>query len=309
MTNRKLIVSIFTVLLAAANGIAQVQQPKFLIINSLKEDANYALDSKSFEALMTQPGGIGGRDVQSMSATKERAEKALAKIKQLTDGGTPETEPIQLTGGSKTLGELQESLFAIHRDASKVGVLNDISQAGMGGSAWLEDLNSGKKLDMGEVEVIIMRGNHLQKAVTEAQKLGFPDTWTMNLRGQDYTLPQLKELADYLKTAGGQIQKQLLAELAAKDAPFLAVLTADKLRIFKEEFANLKGMWLCLGPGGSELTTPAAMKSAGTWFTYGNSRGVVDTWHVTGYRFAGDKLTGRISRSGFGLKPPASAFR
>jgi len=107
-----------------------------------------------------------------------------------------------------------------------------------------------------------------------------------------------------------KIQKEaIVAARNAKDTPFLKVLSGDKARIFKEEFGGLGGEWLCMGSGGNALTTPEQMKIATVWYTYGNNRGIVDTWHITGFKFQGDKLVGNFSKSGYGLKPPASAFR
>lgn len=300
---------ILTMIAAALAASGQTQQPKFLIINGLKEDAGYVLQSDSLEKLMNQPGGISDRDVQSMKATKERAEKALQKIKQLLDANTPESEPVALGEYKTTLGELSEQILAMHRDASVVVLMSELYQTGMGASAWLEDLGAGKKLAGDSLDAVVFQGKRLQKAVSEAQKLGFPENYKQTLRGQEYTLAQLKEMADYVTIAGDERQKALAAERAAKDAPFLKVLTGDRLRIFKEEFARLGGEWLCMGPGGAALTTPEQMKNAPVWYTYGNNRGLVDTWHITGFRFQGDRLVGRVSKSGYGLKPPSSSFR
>lgn len=288
---------------------AQTQPPKFLLINSLKEDANYVVQTDSLEDMMNKPGGISDRDVQSMKATKERAQNALQKIKQLLDAKTPETEPIKLEKYETTLGELSEQILQIHRDASMVVLMSELYQAGMGASAWLEDLSGGKKLNQEQAETALFQGKRLQKAVVEAQKLGFPEAYNQELRGQSYTLPQMKELADYIATAADERAKAIAAERAAKDAPFLKILTGDKARIFKEEFGGMGGEWLCIGSGGGALTTPEQMKGATVWYTYGNNRGLIDTWHITGFRFQGDKLVGRISKNGYGLKPPASSFK
>lgn len=289
---------------------AQVpQQPKFLVVKTIAENANYVEDSKTLDQLMNQPGGIGHYDVQGMKANKERAENALKSIKQLRDSGTPGTEPIELKTGSKTLDQVEEMVLARHLDAAKVTAMSEIYQAGMGAVAWVGDIAAGKKFDDGAISTMQFRGPALQKIVVEANRLGFPDNFTTALNGQNYTLAQLKEMADYVTEAGNQLRKAWLAERAAKDAPFLKVLTGDKLRIFKQEFANLNGEWLCMGPGGVALTTPEQMKNAASWYTYGNSRGIIDTWHITGYKFAGDKLTGRSSRNGVGLKPSAGNYR
>ena len=300
---------ILTILATCIAATAQTQPPKFLLINSLKEDAGYVVQTDSLEEMMNKPGGISHYDIQAMKSTKERAEKALQKIKQLMDAGTPESEPITIGETQTTLGELSEHILAINRDATMVVLMNELYQAGMGASAWLEDLSGGKKLNSAQADTALFQGKRLQKAVGEAQKLGFPEAYNQELRGQSYTLPQMKELADYIMTAADERVKAIAAERAAKDKPFLDLLGGDKARIFKEEFGGMGGEWLCLGAGGNALTTPQQMKGATVWFTYGNNRGLIDTWHITGWRFQGDKLVGRVSRNGYGLKPPASAFR
>lgn len=304
---------ILTVLVFVLSSSAQMpQQPKFMVINSLKEDAGYVFQEKTFEELMHQPGGIGDYDIKSMAATKSRAEQALQKIKQLLDGGTAETESIEIAGEKMTLSELQERIFEMHRDASKVVVISQLSQHGVGSKTYVEIIASGKtKRDaFGDpLDGAKIYSDGLLKAVAEAQKLGFPEDYKINITGQDYTIAELKEMAIYVSNATKQLRAEQLAALAAKDAPFLQVLTGDKARIFKSEFGGMDGQWECFGSGGIVLSTPAAMKSATVWFTYGNSRGIIDTWHITGYRFQGDKLVGKISRSGFGLKPSVGNFR
>ena len=309
-TYGKILSAIILMILAACISVsAQTQPPKFLVINSLKEDANYVIQTDSLEQMMSKPGGISDRDVQSMKATKERAEKALQKIKQLMDGGTPESEPLTIGETPTTLGELSEQILTVNRDATMVVLMSELYQAGMGASAWLEDLSGGKKLNSEQADTALFQGKRLQKAVGEAQKLGFPEAYNQELRGQGYSLPQMKELATYIMTAADERVKAIAAERAAKDKPFLDLLTGDKARIFKQEFGGMGGEWLCLGSGGVSLNTPEQMKGSSVWFTYGNNRGLIDTWHITGYRFSGDKLVGRISRNGYGLKPPSGAFR
>lgn len=92
--------------------------------------------------------------------------------------------------------------------------------------------------------------------------------------------------------------KAITVERSAKDAPFLKDLNGVRLRIFEEELGGMSGEWFCLGRDGA-LMTPGQMKTATGWFTDGsNNRGLIDTWHITGFRFQGDKLVGRISKTG-----------
>lgn len=182
---------ILTILVVCINASAQIQPPKFLIINGMKEDANYVLDTKSLAEMQNQPGGISEYNIRGMEATKGRAEKVLQKIKQLLDAGTPESEMLELAAGKMTLGLLSEKIFAVHRDASMVVLMSELYQAGMGASAWLEPLSSGKKLDSGDISAITFMGERLQTAVKEAQKL------------LDDKKADLKKKYDVLKTARG----------------------------------------------------------------------------------------------------------
>ncbi len=304
-----IIAALLTSLFIMTTSAQVPKQPKFLAINAIKEDANYVLDTKTLDQMLNQPGGIGHYEIQQMKANKDRAENGLARIKQLREDGTPDTELIELKTGTKTLAEVEEALVQKHLDASKVTAMSELYQAGMGANAWVSDIAAGKKADDSTISVMQIQGPRLQKAVIEMYRLGFPDDFKTELNGQPYTLPQLREMGDYVAEAGLQLRKQFLAERAAKDAPYLKVLTGDRLRIFKQEFANMNGEWLCIGPGGVALTTPDQMKNAAAWFTYGNTRGIIDTWHIAGYKFSGDKLSGRTSRAGVGLKPSAANYR
>lgn len=310
--NGKIFSAIFLMILAVINVSSQTaKQPKFLLINGLKEDANWVLQTDDPADILS------GKNInfrfESVAADMQRAEKALQRIKELLDAGAPETEQIELATGKMTLGELSEFIFNRHREMSKVMLAREFFQAGTGTKAFVDDIASGKMTDSDaygdSLAAAKIHSERLLKAVTEAQKLGFPDDFDVEIYGQKYTIPQLKEMALYVYTNSQKQKAAIVAARNAKDEPFLKVLTGDKLRVFKEEFAGLGGEWLCLGSGGRALTTPEEMKAAAVWYTYGNNRGIVDTWHITGFRFAGDKLVGNISKNGLGLKPAAGNFK
>lgn len=303
---------LFTILTMVISAAAQTPKPpKFLLINGLKEDANWVLQADNPDDILN--GKIVSFRYESVDADKKRAESVLKKIKDLMDSGTSESENIELASGPMTLGALSEKVLALHKGQTKVMLTKEFFQAGTGTKAFVDDISSGKMVDSDAYGDPLAAAKHhserLLKAVTEAQKLDFPEDFDVEIYGQKYTIPQLKEMAVYVLT-NSKIQKEaIVAARNAKDVPFLKVLTGDKARIFKEEFGGLGGEWLCMGGGGNGLTTPEQMKSASAWFTYGNTRGIVDTWHITGYHFSGDKLVRTSSKSGYGLKPPASAFR
>ena len=295
----------------AAAAPAQDQTPrppKFLLVKGVQEDANYVAQAKSPDDVLKQEE-IDDYDYKSIEAVQERAASALQKIKQLYDAGAPETEEIELAAGKTTLGELAERLLDVNRKALHIGMINKLEQSAMNTKLWVEDVGQKGKLSYEQLQVASEAGEKLEKTVVEAQKLGFPDDYKLTFWKTTFTLPQLKEMGHYVAIAGGQLKQEIEAQRAAKDAPYLKALTGDKLRVFKEEFAGQGGAFEVLTSGGRALPNAAAMNSAAVWYTWGNSRGVVDTWHVTGWRFQGDKLVGNYSKSGLGLKPPAAAFR
>jgi hypothetical protein len=304
---------IFAVCLMMNGAAAMAQdqmprQPKFLLVKGIKEDANYVLQSKNPDAVLKQEG-IDDYDFKTIAAVQERAANCLQKVKQLFDSGAPETEEIEVVTGKTTVGELSEKMLDINRKAIYIGMIHKLQQSAMRTKNWVEDVGQKGKLKYDQLNIAASEGENLEKVVVAAQKLGFPDDYKISFWKNSYTLPELKEMGHYVATAGGQLKKEIEAPRAAKDAPYLSLLKGDKLRIFKEEFAGQGGMFEVLTSGGSALATPAAMNAAGVWYTWGNNRGVVDTWHITGWRFQGDKLVGRSSRSGLGLRPSAAAFR
>jgi hypothetical protein len=284
------------------------KQPKFLLINGIKEDANYVLRAKNPDDVLKQDK-IDDYDYKSIEAVQQRAANCLQKIKQLLDAGTPEKEEIELVTGKTTVGELSEVMLETNRQATYVGMINRLEQTAMRTKNWVDDVGQKGKLSYDQLAAAADAGEMLEKTVVEAQKLGFPENYKLSLWGNTLTLPELKEMAHYVATAGGQLKKEIDAQRNAKDAPYLALLRGDKLRVFKDEFAGQGGMFEVSTSGGHGLATPAAMNAAAVWYTWGNSRGIVDTWHITGWRFQGDKLVGNYSRSGLGLKPSAAAFR
>ena len=299
------IASLLAIPLFAQDG---PRPPKSVLINGLKEDAGYVQKAKNPEEVLKQPS-IDDYDYKSIEAVQERAAKGLQKVKMLLDGGTPETEEIDINGTKVTLGDLMQLLLDTNREAIFIGMINKLEQTGLRTKIWVDDVGTKGKMSYDQLEVASDDGAKLEKLVGDAQKIGFPDDYKINLNKNDYTLVDLKEMGHYVSTAGGQLKKDIEAQRAAKDAPFLKVLTGDKLRVFKDEFGGQGGMWAAYGSGGKPLTTPETLASASVWYTYGNSSGIIDTYHVTGWRFNGDKLAGRTSRSGLGLKPSAAAYR
>ena len=291
-----------------AQGDGMPKPPKIVLINGLKEDANYVIKAKNPADVLKQ-ASIDDYDYKSIDAVQQRAAHGLQKIKQLLDGGTLEAEEITISDSKTTIGDLMQTLLDIDRNAIFIGMIGKLEQTGLRTKIWVEDVGTKGKLSLDQLEVASDDGAKLEKLVGEAQKIGFPDDYKINLSKNDYSLIDLKEMGHYVSTAGGQLKKDIEAQRAAKDAPFLKALTGDKLRVFKEEFGGQAGMWAAYGSGGKSLTTPEALASATVWYTYGNSSGIIDTYHVTGWRFQGDKLVGRTSRSGLGLKPSAAAYR
>lgn len=91
-------------------------------------------------------------------------------------------------------------------------------------------------------------------------------------------------------------------------APYLAVLSGDKAKMFKVH--DLLGGTNWYGSRGKLLHTPADFKNAKAWYSYSYDHdSIIHTWHLSGYVFNGMKNTGTYSKSGNGEEPPASAYK
>src|ERR1051326_4407979 len=117
-------------------GQQMPQQPKFLVVKGIQEDANYVMQSKDPDDVLKQ-AKIDDYDYKSMSAVQERAANCLQKIKQLQDSGTPETEEIEVNGVKTTIGELRERMLDINRKALYIGMINKLEQAAMNTKNWV----------------------------------------------------------------------------------------------------------------------------------------------------------------------------
>src|SRR5687767_7972398 len=166
---------LLTIFITITGASAQTKQPKFLLINSVKEDVNYVFQSDDPADILS--GKVISFRFETVEEDKKRAESALQKVKQLIDDGMPESESIDLASGKTTIGELSEKLLSRHRDMSKVLLAKEFFQAGTGTKAFVDDIASGKLTDStaygDPLAAAKIHSERLLKAVTEAQKLGF----------------------------------------------------------------------------------------------------------------------------------------
>lgn len=283
-------------------------KPKFVVMNAIKQHANYALGASESYFLSDNC------DYSMAEAFMTHCEEGLASINDAQASGVVMTETITLDNNEFTgkntinLTDAQESFFKIMTICKKKSLTHKITQKAMNCDKWLKDVMAGT-LDAVQAELLIMDGGDLKKLLVECFKNNITDLNIKTWEGS-YNMAELRELADYCSNAANKQMKALMAKKAAFDKPFLDALTGDRKNIFQSEFAGNEGMWACYGSGMKELKSAADLKSAAIWYTWGhNTSGIVDVWHITGYQFSGDKLTKRLSYNGLGLRPAAGNFK
>lgn len=303
----------FFIILFFANTISFSQTiPSSILISKITENANYcaAVNLDQFTS--------NDVDQRWSSAVMERSSQCLKDIEKLAknpDGASQKFKIVFRKSGNeeeKTMSLEEVKDFALNAfSMARLGELRyKLNQDVLNSLVWFEDLSSDEnKLSIEQAEVAKSTGEGFLKHLAEVKSLGLEAQATVETN-EPYDYKKMKELAEFTAAAGKKRYDKMMEELFAKDQPFLKKLTGDKLETFKSEFAGNKGMWACYGPGGAALTTPDQLASASTWYTWGNTTNtLIDTWHVTGYFFNGDKLTRTSSKRGIGLKPPASAYR
>ena len=124
--------------------------------------------------------------------------------------------------------------------------------------------------------------------------------------GKTYTLGEIKaETAALTRTNSGAAATFTAAE-EAKWRPFKSVLKGDRLA----HFDRYKDSYEFRGVGGRILRTPADFRTTPIMAVLSvDDNGVLNRWSVTIWRFAGDKLVGKQTKTGWGSSAPSSAYR
>ncbi|MEK6626747.1 MAG: hypothetical protein AABY86_17400 [Bdellovibrionota bacterium] len=146
----------------------------------------------------------------------------------------------------------------------------------------------------------------LQK-VQEALKAGVPNTRVIALDNQDVALKTIHDQCASGGKTGAQVASVAKVQEEAKFAPFVKVLSGDKLKVFNE--THRIGMKV-YGSGGKILMNPEQFEKATAWFTVGVNRdGLIPQWSLDVYRFNGMNKKEVDTKTGSGEEPPSEEFK
>ena len=147
----------------------------------------------------------------------------------------------------------------------------------------------------------------LEESVTKAVAAGVPDsTIITSYKKKTYSLGDVRAETSRIVSARSTAVDKFAAAEEAKWRPFKSVLKGDRLA----HFDRYKDSYEFRGVGGRILRTPADFRTTPIMAVLSvDDNGVVNRWSVTIWRFAGDKLVGKQTKTGWGSSAPSSAYR
>ena len=147
----------------------------------------------------------------------------------------------------------------------------------------------------------------LQEDLAKAVAAGVPDSTVITShKGRTYTLGEIKADASQIAAARADAADKFEAAEEAKWRPFTSVLKGDRLT----HFNRYRDSYEFRGVGGQILRTPADFQRTPIMAVLSlDDNGVLIRWELTIWRFQGDKLVGKQTKTGPGRTAPSSAYR
>ena len=147
----------------------------------------------------------------------------------------------------------------------------------------------------------------LQEDLAKASAAGVPDSTVItSFKDRTYTLGEIRADAGRIVSERAAAVVKFEAAEEAKWRPFTSVLRGDRLAHFKRYHDSYEFR----GVGGRILRTPADFQHTPIMAALSiDDSGLVTRWELTIWRFQGDKLTARQTRTGWGRTAPSSAYR
>ena len=147
----------------------------------------------------------------------------------------------------------------------------------------------------------------LEESLAKVVAAGVPDSTVITAYDKKtYTLGEIKADASRLVATRKGAADKLKAAEEEKWRPFTSVLKGDRLA----HFNRYRDSYEFKGIGGRILRTPADFQNTPIMAALSiDDNGVVIRWELTIWRFQGDKLIGRQTKSGWGRSAPSSAYR
>ena len=147
----------------------------------------------------------------------------------------------------------------------------------------------------------------LQEDLAKAVAAGVPDSTVItSYKGRTYTLGEIKADANQIVATRTDAADKFKAAEEAKWRPFTSVLKGDRLA----HFNRYRDSYEFRGVGGQILRTPADFQRTPIMAVLSlDDNGVLIRWELTIWRFRGDKLIGKETKTGLGRTAPSSAYR
>ena len=147
----------------------------------------------------------------------------------------------------------------------------------------------------------------LEESVAKASAAGVPDSTLITIyEKRPYTLADIRAETKRIVAARGTAVEKFAAAEEAKWRPFKSVLKGDRLA----HFDRYKDSYEFRGVGGRILRTPADFQTTPIMAVLSvDDNGIVNRWSVTVWRFQGNKLIGKQTKTGWGSAAPSSAYR
>ena len=147
----------------------------------------------------------------------------------------------------------------------------------------------------------------LQEDLAKAVAAGVPDTTVItSYKDRTYTLGEIKADANRIVATRTDAADKFKAAEEEKWRPFTSVLKGDRLA----HFNRYRDSYEFRGVGGRILKTPADFQRTPIMAVLSlDDNGLVIRWDVTIWRFQGDRLVGKQTKTGWGRTAPSSAYR
>jgi hypothetical protein len=279
--------------------------------------AAYAKKHQAWETQLGDSATVIFNHSSSSDQMLEAGKDCLAALEAATASGLSDESSVHLRGfygefpGSRERkGVVVAPLAAVRTQVCLYPNIDAVATVAKKCLSWRDDIHNDPSAYNRAGEVMRVDIQDCKKSVDDALAAGIPAETPIKCGEKEIPLGDVKARAcDVLAKEAGNEEKRGQARKDAKLAPFLAVLSGDKLKVFKKWQCTLPVN--CFGPGGVEMTTPEQFEQADAWFMWGVNRdGIEPRWSLSGYRFQGMQRDGDLfRRSGKGDEPPSSAFR
>lgn len=193
---------------------------------------------------------------------------------------------------------LKDSYALIKKLGSSFGTAKPLIEQIIG-----KDVNEGGR----SAEFSTMFVKELEEDIARIVAAGVPDSTVItSYKKRTYTLGEIKADANRIVATRTDAVDKFKAAEEAKWRPFTSVLKGDRLA----HFNRYRDSYEFRGAGGRILRTPEDFRQTPIMAALSiDDAGLAIRWDLTIWRFQGDKLVGKQTKTGWGRSAPSSAYR